>query len=474
MRPSLIPPLFVLFFATITCRAYGVEVLTPVIDGDWWQVAGNPDLGGYTTAKQQPVDFGVWQAADGTWQLWSCIRHTDCGGKTRLFYRWEGHNLTDNDWTPIGIAMEARPDLGETAGGLQAPHVVRHEGLYYMAYGDWVNICFATSRDGKNFERLIQPNGKCAVFSEGPGCNTRDPMLINIDGLWHCYFTAFPHGRGYGYCRTSPDLKTWSHSCVVSYGGSVGSGACHNECPHVAQPEPGLFFYFRNQYYGEGARNWVYCSDNPLNFGIDDDTKLVRRWRLAAPEILVDEGQYYVAALRDSLDGIKIARLKWVRLPEFGEPVFDFNSEPAAARHGWRLKQGNLPTVFTTSTHSYFNVKTKQFICTAALGDDTFSDAPTGVVESPVFRLSRKGYIVLVSGGNDAERLYVAVIDAETGSELAHVTGRDTNDLSKYRIDCSHSQGSEVFVRIVDESSDSWGHINFGGLYVDPLSGYDG
>jgi len=48
-------------------------VLVPDIDGQWWTVAGNPDLGPLTSPKQQPVDFGVWQAADGTWQLWSCI-----------------------------------------------------------------------------------------------------------------------------------------------------------------------------------------------------------------------------------------------------------------------------------------------------------------------------------------------------------------------------------------------------------------
>ncbi|MCK5209427.1 MAG: hypothetical protein KAQ79_15440, partial [Cyclobacteriaceae bacterium] len=46
------------------------QVLIPTIDGEWWQVAGDPDLGEYTSPKQQPVDFGVWQAADGTWQLW--------------------------------------------------------------------------------------------------------------------------------------------------------------------------------------------------------------------------------------------------------------------------------------------------------------------------------------------------------------------------------------------------------------------
>src|SRR5690349_13975996 len=81
----------------------------PRIVGDWRQIAGDPDLGELTTAKQQPVDFGVWQAADRSWQLWSCIRGTKEPGNTRLFYRWEGANLTDSHWTPIGIAMRADP-----------------------------------------------------------------------------------------------------------------------------------------------------------------------------------------------------------------------------------------------------------------------------------------------------------------------------------------------------------------------------
>ncbi len=32
--------------------------------------------------------------------------------------------------------MEARPDLGETPGGLQAPHVIRKDGICWMFHGD--------------------------------------------------------------------------------------------------------------------------------------------------------------------------------------------------------------------------------------------------------------------------------------------------------------------------------------------------
>jgi hypothetical protein len=446
------------------------QILTPVIDGQWWQVAGDPDLGQYTREEQQPVDFGVWQAADGTWQLWSCIRGTGCGGATRLFYRWEGQRLTDENWRPMGIAMEAKPELGETPGGLQAPHVVRYQGLYHMAYGDWVNICFATSKDGKTFQRVIQPNGKTGVFTEGPGCNTRDAMLIQIDGLWHCYYTASPRPRGYAYCRTSPDLKTWSRSSVVSYGGKVGPGPWNNECPHVVQPEPGLFYFFRNQYYGQRARNWVYRSGNPLNFGIDDDSKIVRSWRVAAPEIIRHDGQYYIASLMDNLKGIKIARLKWLKLPELGKAVFDFNS--ADVRESWTLHSGNLASAFTNSRRQEFQAKTEYFVGTAEVGKDKFDDRRTGVVESPVFTLASERYVLLVSGGNDPNNLYVALVEAETGNELARVTGDGTNSMRKAVVDCAGSKGKNAVVRIVDEATHGWGHINFGGIYEDPLKPY--
>src|SRR5689334_9093894 len=65
----------------------------PVLTGKPWPIAGDPDLGALTDPRQQPVDFAIWRAADGAWQLWSCIRGTKCGGKTRLFYRWEARQL---------------------------------------------------------------------------------------------------------------------------------------------------------------------------------------------------------------------------------------------------------------------------------------------------------------------------------------------------------------------------------------------
>ena len=71
--------------------------VVPKVVGPWWQIAGNPDLGPYNSDEQEPTAFGLWQAADRSWQLWGCIRKTNVGGQTRLFYRWQGDKITDTD-----------------------------------------------------------------------------------------------------------------------------------------------------------------------------------------------------------------------------------------------------------------------------------------------------------------------------------------------------------------------------------------
>jgi hypothetical protein len=290
--------------------------LVPVLKGDWWTVAANPDLGDLTRAGQQVVDFGLWQAADGTWQLWSCIRLTNAPGKTRLFHRWEGQRLTDRDWKPLGIAMQADEKFGETPGGLQAPFVLRRERDYLLFYGDWVHICAAVSQDGKQFTRRLDAGGKAGLFSDGPEANTRDPMVLRSGDLWYCYYTAHPGRKGAVYCRTSKDLITWGPSHKVAASGRAGTEFYSAECPFVVEPEPGHFYLFRTQRYLDKPLTRVYHSTDPLRFGIDEDDRyLVGELPVAAPELVRDGKDYYLAALLPTLQGIRITRLEWVRRP---------------------------------------------------------------------------------------------------------------------------------------------------------------
>jgi hypothetical protein len=402
-----------LFLWAISPNAFAEDApKQPRIVDDWWQVAGDPDLGELTTKGQQPVDFGVWQAADGTWQLWSCIRGTKEPGKSRIFYRWEGAKLTDADWQPRGIAMRADPKLGETQGGLQAPHVISNEGLYWMFYGDWVNICSATSQDGRGFERRFLPDGKTGLFNEGPGQrpdnpstirtggnNARDPMLIRIGGLWHCYYCACPSTpdgvKGAVYCRTSLDLMTWNESRLVSKGGRAGDGHVSAECPFVVESEAGQFYLFRTQHYGKNQQTSVYFSRDPMDFGVDqDEGHFVCTLPVAAPEIIKHEGQYYIAALLPSLKGIRIARLEWVAAKSVSEEeaaqVLKRDQKIRLWGHEWvahtayRGLDGQKPGITTVGSEVRFRAATGDF-------HPTFDPADGRKIRSELSCLTRCG-----------------------------------------------------------------------------------
>jgi hypothetical protein len=201
-----------------------------------------------------------------------------------------------------------------------------------MFYGDWRHICHATSKDGKNFKRVIQPNGMTGMFEEaswatdrGTLVNTRDIMMLNVNGLWHGYYTARVARQGAVYCRTTRDFKTWSPSTVVAFGGQSGTGPGSSECPHVVRLDDDNYYLFKTQTYGPYRRKLdeirkrgepktsVYHSNDPMMFGINQDERyLVCCLPVAAPEIVLHEGKYYLVALNTgSLDGMRMARLEF-------------------------------------------------------------------------------------------------------------------------------------------------------------------
>lgn len=328
MMPKTFQLISPLLFALCCVSSRAAEVLVPQISGEWTTIAQSPDLGTLSSEKQQPVDFGIWQAADGKWQLWSCVRGTKEPGKTRLFFRWESPSLTEADWKPAGIAMQADVKLGETQGGLQAPFVFRDGGKFRMFYGDWVRICSATSEDGRTFARDANAKGEPALFAEGPEDNARDPFVMKIGDKWHCYYTASSNRKftenkkvttkkvGVVYARTSPDLKTWDKPQIVASEGQAGDGPYSSECPHVVEVSPGHYYLFRTQHYGKEAQTRVYHSTDPMDFGhgslnYGDALHFVTTLPIAAPEIVKQGDQWFVAALRADLKGIQVAKLAW-------------------------------------------------------------------------------------------------------------------------------------------------------------------
>ena len=298
----------------------------------WLSIVGMPDLGlgqygnaSWNTPHMQPVDFGVWQAADGTWQLQSCIRNTcltgcDASGQalhwnhSRLFFRWESEATNTStfptspaEWRQVGVVMIGEPEYGEDVGGLQAPHVTRwgDPPQFHMFYGSWWSICQAVSEDGKAFKRVLDSEGKASIFTEGghpgdgaggEGANTRDPMLFAIpaapgvfnfrivysafpqmagrrsDGVWSRTLSLAGNLDGPNASRTLTSWGAWGQTVgsLVGYGGSAGEGGSASECPFVHYHEAsGYYYLFRTQEYSpKGGQTSVYASRDPSNFGV--------------------------------------------------------------------------------------------------------------------------------------------------------------------------------------------------------------
>jgi hypothetical protein len=298
------------------CVPCSAEVL-PAIVGPWWNVAGNPNVSPYTTSGQQPVDFAIWRDDSGMWRIWSCIRSTSYPGRTRLLHGWESPNLFATNWTPTGIEWTSETSLGEVEGGMQAPFVFEEDGVHQMFYGSWDNLARATSADGENFTRLIQSDNTTNLFPSTE--HARDPMVLNIQGTYHLYYTEDIDGGGRAYVRTSTNLQDWSDAKLVAYGGSAGTDRLSAECPFVYYDEDSEAYYlFRTQKYGESARTSIYRSTDPTYFGVGDDADnyLVGRLPVAAPELFTHDGKLYMAALKPGLDGIRIAEIDFLDLPE--------------------------------------------------------------------------------------------------------------------------------------------------------------
>jgi hypothetical protein len=290
--------------------------LVPEIVGPWWSIAGIPDLGPYNLDGQQPLDFTIWQATDGTWQMAACCRQTGCGGKGRLFHRWESASLLDEDWVPMGVFMVADPNVGETVGGLQAPHVFRHGDEFFLFYGDWVNICAARSSDGKRFERMLGADRRSRLFPLGEATSMRDPYTMEFGGRFYLYYTGITGDTGSIFCRTSDDLRSWGPTVVVSRGGSAGCGTSDAECPFVTYLEgDGVFHLFRTHTRngGPGYATSLYRSADPLDFGVDSDVCKLATLPLEAVRLVESDGQTYIAALKPDLTGMMMARMAWKR-----------------------------------------------------------------------------------------------------------------------------------------------------------------
>ena len=72
----------------------------------------------------------------------------------------------------------------------------------------------------------------------------------------------------------------------------------------------------------------------------------------------------------------------------------------------------------------------------------------------------------LIGGGNDPAHLYAALVRASDGAELLKATGTNSEEYARILWDASAYVGTSCYIKIVDDSTGGWGHLNVDDFHV--------
>lgn len=254
-------------------------------------------------------DHAVAQGLDGTWHLFGITNPEPINPINKHLAHATADSLTQQMWVKQPFALETDWENWREVH-LWAPHVVYHDGLFYMFYaaGDpdhaRYKIHLVTSKDLWTWGR--HPENPMVV----DGYDARDPMVLRVGDIWVMYYTATSRPEGGNHIvayRTSRDLVHWSKRGVAFTDPSQGTWGGPTESPFVVRR--GSYYYLfigpRGGYVGTD----VFASQDPFHWDPED---LVGHIESHAAEVIQDEdGRWYITSAGWGQGGVYLAPLEW-------------------------------------------------------------------------------------------------------------------------------------------------------------------
>lgn len=218
--------------------------------------------------------------------------------------------LLQKPWRKEPFALTVATESPWREEHLWAPHIIRHDGLYYMFYcaGDAdhskYKIHLATSPDLEEWTR--HPKNPMVV----DGYDARDPFVLRHDGRWLMYYTANSRPEGGNHivaCVESDDLIHWGERLVVFTDPVSGTFGGPTESPFVVRR--GDKFYLLIGPRGGYDGTDVFVSDSPYEWELND---LVGHFPAHAAELVRDaDGDWFVSRCGWGQGGVYLAPLTW-------------------------------------------------------------------------------------------------------------------------------------------------------------------
>ena len=93
-------------------------------------------------------------------------------------------------------------------------------------------------------------------------------------------------------------------------------------------------------------------------------------------------------------------------------------------------------------------------------GYEKFEDKPTGTFSSAAFKVTQPWAAFLLGGGS-LPGTRVELVAKADGNAFFTARGQNSETMSPVVVDLAAQQGKEIFIRLVDEETGGWGHVNF-------------
>jgi arabinan endo-1,5-alpha-L-arabinosidase len=244
----------------------------------------------------------------GSWHLFGITREEPARPADEdNFAHATATNLTTG-WIKKPFALSVDSKAGEAH--LWAPHVIEHNGLYYMYYcaggrtSAEYQIKLATSEDLFHWTR--HPANPMLI----DGFDARDPYILRLENKWLMYYTGTTQPKGGNhtvFVVESTNLVQWTNKKTVFTDPEVGTFGGPTESPFVVRRGKSFYLFIgpRNDYRG----TCVYKSDSPYEFKIEN---LVAKINSHAAEVIRDSnGDWYVSHAGWGQGGVYLAPLKW-------------------------------------------------------------------------------------------------------------------------------------------------------------------
>ncbi len=272
----------------------------------------DPSVG--ENAKWYINDHCFMYGNDGLWHVFGITHREPADPMHEIhFAHATAKTLLEQPWDKRPFALSVAAKLWNEIH-LWAPHVIQHQGMYYMFYcaGDQdhtkYKIHLATSTDLRKWTRQ---KGNPMVVD---GFDARDPYVTRLGNQWLMYYTATSKPSGGNHivaCVVSDDLVHWGKRRVVFTDPSKGKWGGPTESPFVVRRGNSWYLFIGPRDGRKGVYNGtdVFVSNDPFHWCSEDRVGHIASH---AAEVVRDlDGKWYVSRCGWGEGGVYLAPLVW-------------------------------------------------------------------------------------------------------------------------------------------------------------------